>query len=205
MIRRKIDEDYWGFWYELPFIDYVEDIIPIDNKEIEPEEVKITTIAFAINNVLFREEPREDAKLFGIIYENEKVEVYNDSSNKWLHIIYNGQEGYTNPDFFLVYPGIPDRISKEEPKAINKELLGKKYLASINVGIRSAASPYATPYTTLVKDTEIFATGGVSGKFYQVYANNKGYNYIGYIDKKYLMEVKENGNDNYKEEISEKE
>ena len=204
VIRSPLDDSDWKFWYELPFIEYTEEIIPTDEIN-EPEEVKVYTIAVAANNVLFREEPRDDAKLFGIIYEKDKVEVYSDSTNKWLHVNYQRQEGYTNPDYFLVYPGVPDRVSKEEPKEMIKEMFGKKYITSINVGIRSAASPRATPYTTLLAGTEIFATGGVTERFYQVYANSKGYNYIGYVDKKYLMEVIEDGYDNEEKETQEEE
>ena len=191
VIREPLREKNWKFWYELPFIDYNEEIKAKEEPEIKEEFVlQLTGLAIATNNVLFRDAPNENAKLLDIIIPDSKLEVYNDSNERWLHVIYDGQEGYTIPEYFIYYPKIPNIISSDNPKEMNKELQGDHILLA-NIGIKNKAHIRSQNYVVLPKGSIVSATGGYTDNWIQVYAEHNKRSYVGYVDKKYLKKVNE--------------
>lgn len=186
--REPITNNLWKFWYELPFITYSEEVKIVD--KVDPSEfvLELNGLGVAIKNALFREGPQEDAKFLNVINQGEKIEVYNDSTEKWLHIVYKGQEGYTTPDLFIYYPEKPDVISNEIPKEIHKKLQGT-YRLLHNSSIRNKAQVRSNGYTVVPKDTEVICTGGQSGDWLHVYAKRNNKRYVGFIESKNLKKV----------------
>ena len=192
VVREKIENKPWRFWYQLPCLDYEEQIvekIKSNAEQIEePKEIKLEGIAIAIGDVLFREGISEDSKLLGVIKMGQKVETFNDSNNKLLHLMYEDKEGYSATNYYTYYPKKPNIISSEEPKEYIKKQKGI-FILQENVGLRTRAHVRANTYIVLPKNTEVFATGGVSGDYVQVYAEFNKKTYVGYIDKKFLKRV----------------
>ena len=187
--REPISNKHWKFWYELPFIEYNECIKkkPEEIKE-EVKEIKVEGIAIAMQDVLFREGRSENSKLNGIIKKDQQVSIFNDSTDTLLHILMDDLEGYAIAKYFIYYPKKPHRISDEKPNKFEKKLRGL-FVTNQNIGLRNKAGVRANTYTVLPKDTEVMATGGISGDYAHVYVELKDKIYVGYIDKNYLKRV----------------
>lgn len=202
--RMPIENNPWQFWYEIPFITYLNKV-EAKSEEIEEAQfiLELNGIAIAIKDVLFREAPNEDAKFLDIIAEKEKVKVYNDSNQKWLHIVReNGQEGYALIDFFLYFPKAPNIISPEYPEEIKEELRGDYQIIS-NISLKNSGKAKANNYVVLPKEIIVSCTGGITNNKLHVYAELNNRCYVGYIDKRYVRKVEENGNCEEKEDEKE--
>ena len=129
VVRKPLKNEEWLYWYQFPSLTYEEVNNNLIDKAITAtkEPPKLKGAGYAISNVLFREAPSEDSKFLKIIYEKEKVETYNDSDTKWLHINYKGQEGYALTDLFIYFPQAPINEIKDFPKDFNKEIMGNYY------------------------------------------------------------------------------
>lgn len=186
--REPISNNIWRFWYELPFITYSEEVKVI--KKIDPAKfvLELNGLGVAVRNALFREGQSEDTKFLDVIKQGEKVEVYNDSTEKQLHIVYKGKEGYTTADLFIYYPEKPNIISDNIPQKVHKKLQGP-YRLLRNTGIRNKAQIRSNAYTVLPKDIEVICTGGQSGDWLHVYAKYNNKSYVGYIESKNLKKV----------------
>ena len=187
--RESIQNKPWRFWYQLPFIEYEEEVIekPLENPE-ELKSIELQGIAIANQDVLFREGKSEDSKLLKIIKAGQEVLTYNDSNYKLLHIFFEDEEGYTPTSYFTYFPKKPNVISPSTPTNYTKKYKGV-YIVSQNVGIRSKPKISANSYATLSNGTEVIATGNHTDDYLQVYVENNNKIYVGYINKKYLKRV----------------
>ena len=185
-----IEKTAWRFWYELPFIEYNEQIKIVDKSSIvaEPVELELTGVAIAIRDALSREGKQEDSKFLDIIKKGEKIEIFNDSDNKIIHFAKDEQEGYAIADLFIVFPEKPHIISADMPRDFNKKIKGT-YTLIQNASIRNKALIRSNSYTVLPKGTEVEVTGGFTNNWYQIYAKHNNKIYVGYIDKQYLKKV----------------
>lgn len=189
VIYSELKDKIWKFWYKLPFIEYIDE----KNKSIslsveEPvEEILLNTMAISTAKVLFREEPQEDAKFLDLIEENSTVQVYNDSTLKWLHLIYNDVEGYAFTDYFIYYPKMPHIKNNDIPAEFVREMRGK-YRITKNVGLKNKAIK-GTGFVVLPQGLEVLCTGGVTNKMIHVYAEYNNKIYAGYIPAGYLEKI----------------
>lgn len=191
-IRTKIENDLWKFWYQLPFIEYLSDVSPaMSEKESSETPLALQGIGYALTNVLFREEPTEDAKFLEIIEKDSEVSIYNDSTSKWLHLLVGEQEGYALANYFLCYPEKPDVLSPVKPNEVNKEITGE-YIIINNASLRDQSTVRGRIYINIPKDTVVFCTGGISSGWYQTYVEFKGRKYVGYLNPKMLKKVENN-------------
>lgn len=188
LIREPLENQNWKFWYELPFIEYLDDITIQSEIKTDDFTLQLNGLAIATSNVLFREGPNEDAKLLDIIQLEEKVQVYNDSTDKWLHIVYKGQEGYTIPEFFLYFPKAPNIISPDMPHEIDKNLQ-IEYILLKNIGLKNKGHIRSNNYVILPKETVVLGTGGYTNNWIHVYVEYNNRSYVGYIDQKFLRKV----------------
>ncbi len=188
--HEHISKGPWRFWYELPFIEYNEQIKIVNRLENsnEPIELELTGIAMATRDALSREGKKEDSKFLDIIHKGEKVEIFNDSNNTLIHFKKGEQEGYAIADLFLVFPEKPHVMSAEQPKDFTKKIKGT-YVLIQNAGIRNKALVRSNTYVVLPKGTEVAVTGGSTNNWYQIYAKYNNKIYVGYIDKQYLKKV----------------
>lgn len=188
--REHISKTGWRFWYELPFIEYTEQIKLVDKNMTseEPIKVELTGIAIAARNALSREGRQEDSKFLDIIAKGEKVQTFSDSDSKLIHFLKNGVEGYAIADLFICYPEKPHVMSDEIPKSFSKNIKGL-YSLTQNTGIRNKALVRSNSYAILPKGSELQVTGGHTEDWYQVYAKHNNKIYVGYIDKQYLKRV----------------
>lgn len=188
VVRVPVDKLLWDFWYELPFIKYEDEIIVIDENIENDFILQLNGLAIALTNTLFREEASEDAKFLAVIEKDSSIQVYNDSTNKWLHIIFDDKEGYALAESFIYYPEKPDIISPEIPAEMTKENQGE-YVLIANAGLKNKAHVRGNNYVTLPKNTVVKCTGGITGNWLQVFAQHSKHCYVGYMDKKYLQKV----------------
>jgi hypothetical protein len=188
--REHISKSPWRFWYQLPFIEYTEQIKIVDRLALpeEPAEVELVGVAIAIRDALSREGKKEDSKFLDIIHKGEKLQIFNDSDDKLIHFAKEEQEGYAISDLFIIFPEKPHTMSAEEPKEFNKKLKGT-YTLIQNAGIRNKAMVRSNSYTVIPKGTEVTVTGGFTNNWYQVYAKYNNKIYVGYMDKQYLKKV----------------
>lgn len=188
--REPVTNKPWRFWYQLPFIEYEEQIMekPLEQPEEEILEPVLQGEAIALQDVLFRAGISEDSRLLSVIKAGQKVSTYNDSNNKLLHISFDGKEGYSSTPYFVYYPKTPNVISPVAPKEYVKKQKGL-FVLSQNASIRNKPHIRSNPYTTLPQNTEVLATGGIAGDYIQIYAEYKEKIYVGYIDKKFLKRV----------------
>lgn len=187
-VRSELKNDLWKYWYELPFITYNEKIIVKPKEEKKVIELKCKGLAYSINNVLFREEPNEDSKLLDVIKKDSEVQVYNDSNDTWLHLIYDNKEGYSLTKYFIFLPDKPDVISPQWPSEIKLDISGK-YAVSSNASLRDKGNLREKIYVNIPKGTEVFCTGGLSNGWYQTYIEFKNRKYVGYLNPKLLKKV----------------
>lgn len=188
--REPISNVGWRFWYELPFLEYTEQIKIIDKDEImniliEPE---VTGMAIAIRDALAREGRQEDSKFLDIIRKDEKILIFNDSDNKLLHYTKDEQEGYVLSDLFIYFPETPHIMSAESPQSYDRTLRGE-YVVKQNASIRNKALVRSNSYVALPKGTEVRVTGGYTNNWYHVYAKYNNKIYAGYMDKQYLKRM----------------
>lgn len=188
IVHEPIDLLLWDFWYELPFVTYDDEIIVQSEEDKEEFVLQLNGVAIAINNVLYREETNEDSKFLGVIEKNTQVEVYNDSTAKWLHVVVDGKEGYALAELFMYYPEKPNLISAEMPLEVNSQLQGD-YMLLNNASIRNKAHVRGTAYTTIPKHSIVTCTGGITNNWLHVYAKHNNKSYVGYIDQKFLQKA----------------
>lgn len=186
--RHPLSDDNWKYWYQIPFINYNTSVEVEKNIYETIESIQLKGLGVALTNVLFRQDKNENSKLLEIIKPNEKVEIYNDSSEKWLHIIYNGTEGYTLSEFFLIYPEKPLIANPDIPKEIKPELKGT-YITTSNVSIKYKAGTREKGLVVLPKETAVICTGGVTGEWLHIYAEYNKRLYAGYMQSQYLRKV----------------
>lgn len=189
--REPIEKSPWRYWYEIPFIQYSEQIIIKEAEIIEKEETKeiaISGIGYAVRDVLFREGRSEDSKLIGIIRAGEEVKIYNDSNDKLLHIYKDEEEGFAISDLFIYYIELPKIMSKELPKEFDKNLKGN-YVIGSNVSLRNRPEKKSNSYVVLPQGIEVKATGGRSNNYLQIFVDYKNKTYVGYVEQKYLRRI----------------
>lgn len=189
VIREPIEKSPWRYWYEIPFIQYTEQVKSIEEKiEEEIKEIKITGVAYAMRDVIFREGRSEDSKLINIIRSGEIVKIYNDSNDNLLHIQKEEQEGFAVSDLFIYYIEQPKIVSKDIPLNFNKYIRGE-YSINSNISLRNKPNKKSNSYVVLPKGTEVYATGGYTGDYLHVFVKYKKDSYVGYVEQKYLRRI----------------
>lgn len=184
--REPLDSVGWRFWYELPFIEYTEQIKIVDKDEIqENKPVELSGLAIAIKDALAREGCYEDSKFLRIIPEKEQILTYNDSNLKMLHYKAEEEEGYVPASLFIYFPEKPHVMSNEAPQEFDNNLIGD-YIIQNNTRLQNKAAVRSNSYAVLPKGHEVRTTGGYTNEWYQVYTTYNNKIYVGYIDKKKL-------------------
>ena len=189
VIYEDLNANEWRYWFCLPFIEYINnpnniDLETIENKE-DNKQPEIIGTAIALEDVISKDGPNENSKFLNIIPKNSLVKVYNDSSEKWLHLIQDGEEKYSFAQYFLIYPFEINTGSKELPSAIDKHKSGW-YKAIKNLSIRDSVKPKSKSYVNVPKGSKIYCTGGYTGNFYQVCVQMNNSGYLGYVSSDLL-------------------
>lgn len=179
----------WKYWFCLPFIDYIENPKEVKIEEQAEYQPSIFGIAIALDNVISKAQPNEASQFLNIIPKGSQVKFFDDSTNKWLHILENEVEKYTFPEYFLQYPGIPDVLSPEAPTTFRMDLRGK-YRLIANTGIRDKAHTRGHNYTVMPIGQEVYFTGGIIGDWVQIFADIKNKKYVGYVKTSALEGLK---------------
>lgn len=162
VVKTKLSDFKWEYWFECPYISYDEDYTDIADTEM-----------YATTNVNIRSGAGTEYSILGVLYRNTIVTVIGEKDD-WSVINYNGKEAY-------VYSQYLAKIPSAQNEGIRK---GSKVVVSKNCKTTYDGGAISSKY--VANGVTEFEVLQISGNRVVIGVNG---NITAAVDKKYLRKV----------------